>query len=95
MPSAIDSAPTSRIKSALVRADRADLQRLDAGRDLFAEVEALHVRAALELVQPRLGALDHAAEVVGELLPVAQVVAVAEQNALRRLLLERVQPLVG
>ena len=57
--------------------------RGDARRELFAEREALHLRAALELVQADLGAADRAAERLRVALGVAEVVAVGEDDLVR------------
>src|SRR6185295_5756241 len=50
-------------------------------RDLVAEAERLDFGPAVELPQPRLVAADRAPERRGELLAVAQVVAIGQQDA--------------
>ena len=70
------------VQRALVRADRADLLHDDPGRDLVAGAEALDGRAALELVQPVLVAVDAAPERLDERGGLAVVVTDREQDPL-------------
>jgi hypothetical protein len=68
------------VQGALLRAQHADLQRADAGRQLVPPREPLDVDAGVrELVQPRLVAADRAAE----LGRVAQVVAIGQNGQAR------------
>ena len=59
------------------------------------EGEPLDLGAALELVQPGLVAEDRAAVALGQLLGVAQVVAVAEDDAPHVAAVEPLDSLVG
>ena len=81
------------VQRALVGADGVHLVGDHPARELVAEVERRHLASALELVQPLAHAVHLRAEALDVLPRVAVVVAVGQDEVLRRLAGEGVESL--